>query len=88
MTLCNICGERLPNRDQAAFLCRTCVDYAPLAALLRYRRACNAMRQFRHATGLRATDAPMALRCELAASWRLCADAARAAYYAQQGHGL
>lgn len=81
---CNCCGERLPGKDQTAFLCRSCIGFAPVGLMLRYRRACNAVLRHRRTAGRFGTPLPYRLNAELAAAWRLTADAARAAYYAQQ----
>lgn len=79
--ICNVCGEPLPPKDLTAFLCTSCNRFAPLPAMLRYRRACNAVRAFRRATDGIPKQVPEHLTLELAASWRACADAAREAYY-------
>lgn len=81
--LCNVCGVPLPGKDPTAFLCVDCSRFAPLPALLRYRRAVRDMQAFTRLSWQPATEAPPHLLDELAASWRLCADAARAAHAKQ-----
>ena len=83
-TRCSACGARIPGKDPSAFLCLDCVRLVPLPLMLRYQRACRSVLAYRRSIGRRIDPTPHRLNIELAASWRLAADAARAAHAAQR----
>lgn len=78
MTMCNACGLGLPARNQLAFLCGPCAARVPLPVLMRYRRAALAVHSFRRAAYPAGAPCPPNLVDQLARTWRVAADIARA----------
>lgn len=83
-TRCNACGDPLPGARPSTFLCRGCVQLVPAPMMLRYRRACRAALLHRRSIRRSVDPVPHRINVELAAAWRACADAARAAYSIQR----